>query len=165
MGDIRQHRVVCDFGVKDYYKYYKENNGISSHKVFSGVLRDFHLMVGDVLINYEYSFKMPSRMGVITTKKAKMYVKLDKNGNLTTNYPIDYKATKELWDRDPIAKEQRKKVRFENKHTNGYKYEFKYMNSFANFPNKKIYTMVINRKLKRDFSKFLFKYGEVDRGM
>jgi len=165
MGKVRKHRVVCDYGTKDYYKYYKENNGKVNNKLYSSILRDFHKGVADILINNEYSFKLPARLGVITIKKVKLFVKMDKNGNMITNYPINHKATRELWARDPKAKEAKRRVRFENKHTNGYKYEFKYLNSFANFPNKKIYTMTFNRLMKRTFGSILFREGEVDRGM
>lgn len=160
----RHHNIKSDYGIRDYYKYYHKNGGVESYNVFAKCVREFHTRIGDYLIKNEYTFKLPFKLGGITVRKIKTYVKFDDKGRLRTNLPINWKETNKYWDEHP---EERKKVyiRHENKQTNGVKYSFHYIKKGALYHNKSIYTININRQLKRRFKEYICSVGEIERGM
>jgi hypothetical protein len=69
---------------------------------------------------------MAARMGFLKIVKKKIRIQLNpETGKLDTRYlKPDWKATKELWSKDQLAKEQKKLVYHTNKHTNGYYYRW-----------------------------------------
>lgn len=151
----RNHKVKSHFGVVNYYTYYVDNGGTLTRTQFSNILRNINKAVSEKVLD-GYVFKMPSRLGIIKLSKKKEWVGM-KDGKAVTNRPIDYRATKILWDSDPEAKEQKKLVRFINKHTGGWIYKIMWDRFTANFVNKAVYTMQVNRTLKRELAKRIFE--------
>lgn len=45
--------------------------------------------------------KLPLQMGYIELRKRELSPYIDKNGKVKIPYHPDWKATKELWDKDP----------------------------------------------------------------
>lgn len=161
----RTHAIMSDYGIIDYYKYYRKHGGDLSYQMFSKILRDFNNRVAEIIVNNEYSYKLPAKMGVITLVKKKNFVKFRQN-KVVTNYPVNYKATGELWERDPEAKAAKKLIRYDNRHSNKFSYHFKYLTSQATYTNKSIYKMTFNRqKLKYKVRDLIFKEGELERGL
>lgn len=164
MGEIRQHRIKSDYGIADYYKHYRNSGGTQDRKTYTKTVRRFFELVGDVIINNEYSYKIFGRLGIITVKKIKTYIKF-KEGKLKTNLPINYKETNLLWKNNPEAKKNKKYVYYENKHSNGFKYKFCYLKYTANYANKSLYNLKINRQLKRKLADLIYTAGEIERGL
>lgn len=156
----RNHKVHSDFGANEYYVYYVKNGGTLSRRQFGDILKDLNTAIAEKILD-GYSFKMPSRMGVLSVTKKKEFVDF-KDGKAVTNRPIDFKTTMKLWDENPEAKEQKKLVRFLNKHTNGYIYKIAYNRFYATFKNKSVYSIQVNRYLKRGLAKKIFAGFELD---
>jgi hypothetical protein len=161
--DKRLHRVKCDFGSLDYYKYFIKktgNNHISGIK-FGEVLREFNEHVRERISTKGVEYIMPNRVGKIELRKIKTEVKIDDDGNIINNLPVNWKATRELWAESEKAKEKGTRIRYTNEHTNGHTFRIFYRTSKANYKNKSIYKMKVNRGMKRMLSKSIFA-GRID---
>ena len=156
----RNHKVDSDFGANEYYTYYVKNGGTLNRTDFGNILKDLNLAIGEKILD-GYSFKMPSRMGVLSITKKKEFVDY-KDGKAVTNRPINFKATMDLWAEYPEAKEQKKLVRYLNKHSNGYIYKIAFNRFYATFKNKSVYSVQVNRWIKRELARKIFGGFELD---
>ena len=158
--DTRTHKVHSHFGSDEYYRYYVKNGGILPRGLFGEILREMNLKIADKILD-GYSFKMPARMGVLCVTKSKAFLNYE-DGEVKTNRPIDFKSTLDLWEKNPEAKAQKKLVRFLNKHTNDYIYRIYFNRFFATFKNKSVYSLQVNRWMKRELAKRIFAGFELD---
>lgn len=165
MKETRQHKVISHYGIKDYYAFYRSNGGLVDFKTYRGIIDNFNEAIADVIVNNEYTFKLPAYMGTISVVKKKNKVRLNKDGKMRISFPINWKATMDLWNKDAKAKENKTLIRYENKHTNQHSFSFKYSTWHANYINKSYYTMQFNRqKLKQRLRDLIFKEGNLERG-
>lgn len=167
MVEKRNHKIKSDYGVRDYYKFYRDNGGTLNYATFSRTLKSFDQGVANIIVNNEYSYKLAQGLGIITVKKVKNYVRIGKDGKVKTNYPVNYNATMKLWATNPEAAKAKKLVRYDNRHSNKYTYRFKYIVSgtLAKYKNKSLYKMRFNRQyLKIPLKNLIFKQGEIERG-
>jgi len=160
MTQSRTHKIHSDYGANDYFIYYQRNGGTLDRHVFGVVLKDLNLAIAEEILK-GYCFKMPSRMGVLVVTKKKEFVSF-KDGKAVTNRPIDFPATLKMWEEYPETKEDKKLVRYLNKHTNGYIYKVAYGRAYATFKNKSVYCCQVNRYLKRKLAKNIFAGFEID---
>ena len=157
----RNHKVKSHYGMDDYYKHYKKNtrNAVDS-KTHRNVLREMNKTLGNELATIGYEIKLPKRMGIIRLHKTKSKCWFDK-GKLKTNKPVDFKTTIELWNRNPAAKAKKTLVRYENAHSDGYTFKIFYSKKSANYKNKSIYQIQVNRQVKRKLNESI-KLNKVD---
>lgn len=144
----REHKIKSDFGIDDYYKHYKSKNGKLDSHTFKNVLKDFNKGMYEILCSRDYVFKLPRRLGNITIYKYKNYIKVDENGNIKTNLPIDFNSTMQLWKEDPEARENKTLLRYENSQSSRYTFKIVYDTFNANYKNKNVYKMNFNREFK-----------------
>lgn len=163
-GLIRTHKVISDYGIKDYYKHYNTaTRGTSSkltYKKYSDVLNDILIGISGVMATQMYDFKLPYNLGRIITRKYKPVIKYDDNGEPFIKRPINWAATKALWVDYP----ELKKVQFvyhTNSHSDGYIFVIIYRKHGCMFHNRLYYTAQINRAIKRNISNQIFE-GEFD---
>lgn len=163
----RSHSVKSDFGIKDYYKYYKDNGGKLSTIKYSRVLRSIVTNMCNIVIEKDYRYKLPSNMGIIVIEKYKNKTIKDKKGILRVKYPIDFKSTLKLWKDYPELSEGPKKqlVRFNNEHSGGYTFRIRYKTNKANYKNKSLYFIKFNRGFKLRLRDFINRYGNIDKGI
>jgi hypothetical protein len=157
----REKTRKTDFGILDYYKYYRGLGGKCNKALYSNVIKDINQRVMSEMTS-GYSLKIPERLGIISVFKRMPKTKFS-NGKLVTGRSVDYRATKEMWEEYPETKKQGKVVRFLNKHSEGYTYRICWSRSMAYFTNKSVYTLVINRDVKRGLAKKIF-LGEMSDG-
>jgi hypothetical protein len=160
MTQTRNHKIHSHFGANEYYTFYVKQGGTLSRRQFGEILKDLNYSIGEQILS-GYSFKLPCRMGVLAVTKKKEFVDY-KEGKAVTNRPIDFKATMEMWEKYPEAKEQKKLVRHLNKHTNGYIYKIAFNRFYATFKNKSVYSVQVNRWIKRGLAKKIFGGFELD---
>jgi hypothetical protein len=67
----------------------------------------------------------------------------------------DWVKTKELWDRDPKAKEQKKLLYHNNFKTQGVRYRFTWSKNTVLVINKTLYSFRLSRENKRNLSKLI----------
>mgnify|MGYP003635086132 CR=1 FL=1 len=109
-------RITGDYGIHDYFKYYdsiyceqKTFNAYNvGEKLYKSIIRDFLGEVNDNIIHNNFEFKLPSRLGTLSIKKFKREFKTDENGKIITKFPVDWKTTKDLWEKNPEAKKNKK---------------------------------------------------------
>lgn len=161
--ETRRHSVKSDYGSNDYYRFYKKMNDNSevTRKDYGNIIKDFNTHLRDGLSNKGIDIVMPSRLGRIELRKIKTSVTIDEEGNIVNNLPTNWKATRELWKSNEVAKENNVKIRFTNEHTDGYTFKISYLKSGANYKNKTMYKLKFNRLLKRNLSKSIFE-GNID---
>lgn len=156
----RNHKIKCHYGSNDFYAYYQKMGGILCRKQFGDILKKMNQMISEKILE-GYSFKMPCRMGVLAVTKKKEFLDI-KDGKAVTNRPIDFKSTLELWEKYPEAKEEKKLVRFLNKHSNGYIYKIAFNRFYATYKNKSVYSVQVNRQIKRNLAQKIFSGFELD---
>ena len=162
MSDKRNHIVKCDYGVNDYYRFFKKNNKEKvSRALYGKILKEYNSYLRDKFSNKGEDIVFPYRLGRVELKKKKTEIYIDEEGKIINNLPTNWKATRDLWEKNPKAKAKNVMVKFTNEHSGGYTFKVSYLKSNAVFKNKSIYKIRFNRTLKRNLSKSIFK-GNVD---
>jgi hypothetical protein len=129
-------------------KYYVDK------KKYRNILNDLNEKVMNKIIEQSYEFILPYRLGTLKIIKRKLKIKTDEQGNIIKRkLPVDWKATKELWSKDPKAKEMKIKVFNFNEHFNGYKCIFHWSKGKHNISGLKIYSFTPTRTHKRYLAK------------
>lgn len=151
--ETRDHKVKCHYGIKDYYNSYKKSSKKPvSSKLYSAILKEY-LKLNQINISlFGYIFNLPKRLGRIELRKIKREVKI-KDGKIINNLPINWKGTKKLWSENPEAAKKKVKLRYSNEHSGGYVYRIVYVKYTANYKNKSIYKMQLNREMRRNTEK------------
>jgi hypothetical protein len=144
----RKHRTFSDYGVNDYYKYYKSKGGTLSPKVFGKILKEFNKGLYPIICTPEYVYSLPKRLGTISIVKVKNFIKFTEEGKLITNLPPDWDKTLTLWAENEEARENKIIIRVENKDTERYTFRLFYNKSRAVYRNKSVYKLQFNRGLK-----------------
>jgi len=159
----RIHRATADYGVNDYYREFKLKNKNSkiSRKVYGEIIKEYNAFLRDGLSMKGKDILFPKKMGRAELRKSKTEVKIDANGNIVNNLPVNWKETRKLWLENKVAEEKKIKIRFTNEHTDSHTFKITYLKSKADFKNKSLYTIKFNRQLKRDLSQSIFK-GKID---
>lgn len=145
----RVHKIRNSIGIYDGFKFYRKNRPNVSKYVLTesqyfAITRKVNELLSDNLIQGE-EVKLPHRMGRIEIRKAAGEVRLDVNGNIVTNLPIDWDRTLKLWYEDEESYKDKTLVKVEEKEI----FKVYYNRGFANFNNKSFYEFNVNRDLKR----------------
>lgn len=156
-----------DVGMEDFYRYYKNNfvpKRGSSYDIdgstYRSIISDFNMKIIEKIVKESFDFHIPCRLGILGVRKYKK--KPFKYGDkYVKNLPIDWKSTKELWEKNEEARKNKKLVRYLNKDKGGYIYKIFYFKGTANYKNKSAYKFKSSYKFKEIFKKELEK-GEVD---
>jgi len=90
---------------------------------------------------------LPVRMGTLTIIGRKQIPKIE--GNMVKGLATDWKSTLALWERDPKAKEEKKRIYFFNEHSNGVRYKIGWLKKDATLFDKNIMFFSAVRDLKR----------------
>lgn len=148
--DSRTHKVKCHFGLGDYFKFYnKDTTNPKDKKIFNEVLKDYLKMNQELISIKAYIFMLPQRMGRIEMRKSKKEVFIDKEGNVVNKLVPNWKETRALWEENAEAKLKKIIIRYVNTHTQGYVFRLRYIKNSANFKNKSLYKMQLNREMRR----------------
>lgn len=155
--DKRVHKIKVDYGLYDYFKYYKKNNITSvTAKEFGEIVREFNGFVRDSLSKRGNGYNIPAKMGIIELRKNKAEVTINEDGSIKNTLPVNWQETRKLWNENPEALEKRIKIKFVNSHSDGYTFKFVYLRTRANYKYKSIYRLKFNRQLKRQLSQSIF---------
>jgi len=165
--DKRIHRIKTDYGNYDYYKHFVDNRSsdadceLVSRATFGQIIKEFNGHVRDRISTKGAEYIMPCRIGKVELRKMQTEVKIDDDGNIINNLPVNWRETRKLWAESDKAREKKTKIRYTNEHTGGYTFRIFYRTSKANFKNKSIYKLKFNRTMKRQLSTSIFA-GKID---
>lgn len=156
-------KIKGDFKSIDLYNYYKsliEKNSKYDikQKVFSSIIKDFNetLYQREIVLN-NHEFTIPCRLGTLRIKQFKRRYKIDENNKLISKLACNYKATRELWAKNPKAKENKKLIFHENTHSDGYEFRCHWSKKKSNTPCKSFYQFIPCRTNKRFISECIKK--------
>ena len=113
LKDTRKHKIKCDYGIADYFKFYKENGGKLNAAKFRSILFTFNKNLYPIICNDGYMYRLPKRMGCLAIYQKDAYVRI-KEGKLKTNRQIDWNSTIKLWEEYPELRVKKQYVLFEN---------------------------------------------------
>lgn len=133
------------------YKHYKQNSNSPVKKAcYIDVCNKFMMFLRDTLIE-EGRITFPNKLGtlMIVGKKIKIFYK---NGKPLSLAP-DWKATKDLWEEDAEAKENKTIVYHENLNTDGVRYKTRWFKTNSPVLNKNAYNFILARQFKRAIAK------------
>lgn len=149
---IRNHKHKADYGISDYYKYYKKDvtNPVDS-KEYNKIITAFNTEIKTLIIESNLVYQLPYLGFEVILKKQKRIPRIV-DGKLINNIPPDWKATNELWDKDPEAKEKKLLVRYNNYHTSNYIYRLYFKKFKSKVKNKSLFKFQPNRAFKRQLS-------------
>ena len=103
------------------------------------------LSTGEIII--------PERLGKLSIFGKKVNIRIE-DGEIKGLAP-DWVKTKELWDSDSIAKQNKQLVYHFNEETNGIRYKFAWSKNRVLVSNKTLYNLRMTRSNKRELSKLV----------
>lgn len=158
----REHKIKCDYGLPDYYNFYKKivNNPVSKN-LYTSILKEYLKINHDIVSKKGEPFILPKETGEIVVRKLKKEIEIKKDGSIKNSFPVNWKATKKLWSENINAKKNKTLIRHTNEHTDGYYFLIVYQRRSAKFKGKSYYKMQINRQMQRGLSDPILK-GQID---
>lgn len=162
-------KIPKDYITEDLYEFYKSTakdpvDYKTFHKfLFSkGENKGVISLITDKMLYSAYIWS--SSIGDIFIKKYKPKIKFKPNGDLDirkSHIRVDWANTLKLWQSDPKAREEKRKVFHLNKHSQGYLFKFTWLKRNKPFKNKSVYKFKPVRKLDRELTSIL-KSGRKD---
>ena len=140
-----------EVNTRDSYALYSEivENPVPS-KTYIEIANSYMQFLFEKVIEGE-EVTLPAKMGTISIEGRKREIKSNEEGLLIL--PPNWRATKELWDRNPQAKEEKKIVYCLNEETGGVSYRLHWSRNKIPLENKSLYSLIITRLNKRNISK------------
>lgn len=149
--------IMSDVGTKDYYRHYckrYENRYKVSRTTFTKICREFNEEIMKLMIYENFEFTMPSNLGRLSIKAKQIKLTVDENGNIDMDrLRPDWKATKDLWESDPDAKEKKVLVRHFNEHFGRRNARFVWDKRPCTARNQGLYVFKASRYWKRALAK------------
>jgi len=148
----RIHKIKSHFGLSDFFKFFSKQNDYKIDKnTYNKIITDFNEEIRELIINDNLIYSLPHLGFEVVLKKDKRKPRIV-NGKLINNIPVDWKATNELWNKNPESKKKKLLVRYRNSHTSGYIFRIYFKKFKCNLKNRSLYKFQPNRKFKRQLS-------------
>lgn len=140
--------IKTDLNTRTSYKeiYKKKVENPVPIKTFVDITNGFMKFFCDKLLEGD-ELTLPARLGTLAIKGTKKKLKFDENNKPIL--PPNWRKTKELRERSPEAKAQRKIVYCTNEETNGVVYKISWSKKAVLIENKTIYSLRMTRANKR----------------
>jgi|SRR6187402_979836 len=146
------------YSLRDSYRPYKTQveNPVDI-KIFVSVLNGYMKFLTRKLFE-RGELMLPQKLGNVLIQGKKVNVRIE-DGEIKGLAP-DWVKTKQLWEEDAIAKENKKLVYHFNEDTNGIRYKFRWSTTRYLIPNKTLYGLKMTRTNKRFLSQLVKKGKE-----
>lgn len=142
--------------LRDSYKLYKTVSGAPVDvKIYLKIVAEYNKFLISKVLNGAV-VTLPARLGTLRIIGRKQEIKYDEQGNVMGLAP-DWVKTKQLWDKSPKAKENRKLVYHTNNHTEGVIYRFFWSKKNVLVENKNLFSLRLTRTNKREVNKLLIE--------
>lgn len=137
--------------LRDSYKFYKtESVNPVDVKMYLDIVHGHLKFIVDKVMQGE-EVTLPSRFGTLSIIGKKQNIRFDEQGNVQGLAP-DWVRTKELWDRNEEAKNNKQLVYCTNEHTSNIRYKFLWSKMRVLVTNKTLYALKMTRTNKREVS-------------
>lgn len=150
--------VKTDKNIRTSFGYYKkQTENPVDIKDYIAIVNNFNKFLMDkVLAGFEVV--LPARLGVMSIIGTKQEIRFDANGEPIL--PPDWVKTKELWEKNPEAKEKKTRMFHTNDHTNGIRYKLLWSKRRVLVENKTLYSFRLTRTNKRAISTMVTVEGK-----
>lgn len=144
----RVHKIRNSYGVYDGYKFYrktkpKQRDYILTESQYFSIIRQVNKLLAEEILKGN-AIKLPERMGEIELRKYNSFIKLDDQGKVKTNLPVDWESTMELWYNDRQSYNDKTLVRIEEPEI----FKIIYNKELANYNNKVFYDFTFTKELR-----------------
>ena len=141
------------YNTRDSYVVYK-NMSVNPINIsqYVQIINHFMKFLSSKLLSTG-EINIPERLGKLSIFGKKVNVRIE-DGEIKGLAP-DWVKTKELWDSDPIAKQNKQLVYHFNEETNGIRYKFAWSKNRVLVSNKTLYNLRMTRSNKRELSKLV----------
>ena len=141
------------FNTRDSYVVYKNMsaNPINISQYVQIINHFMKFLITKLLITGEIN--IPERLGKLSIFGKKVNVRIE-DGEIKGLAP-DWVKTKQLWDSDTEAKENKQLVYHFNEETNGIRYKFSWSKNRVLVSNKTLYNLRMTRSNKRELSRLV----------
>ena len=129
-----------------YKRYKKENKNAVGIKDFVEICNNYHKFLMEKVFQ-TYEVTLPCKLGTFQIVGRKTKIRFLENGQ--PNLAPDWKKTKELWDKNPKAREERKRIFHTNDHTGGVRYKLHWSKKRVLVKNKSLFSFRLKRHNKR----------------
>lgn len=139
--------IKTEKNIRDSYRLYKKttDNPVDI-KLYIELANNYNRFIMDK-VQEGYEIVLPMRMGTLSIIGTNQEIKYDEDGN--PKLPTDWQATIKLWNKNPVAKEDKRKVYHTNDHTNGVRYKYFWSKKRITVTNKNLYSLRVTREHKR----------------
>lgn len=161
LNQPRHYSVNNSLGVYDSYKWYRKNKPkdkmyVLTESQYFAIVRKINLLLVEEILEGN-DVKLPCRMGSIELRKYDSNIRVDEEGRVHNNLPIDWSKTLELWYEDEEAYKERTLVKMEEKEI----FKIYYNKSSANYNNRSFYEFTFNKDLRTRLKQKI-KEGAID---
>lgn len=139
----KQFKIRNSYGIRNIYTWIKQNKFFNltpiTEKEFSTLIKEIHqLLINNFIQGHAIVF--PYNMGKLELLKHSTSVKLEDN-KIKVKKPINWYATKKLWENDAEAKKNKTLIRTDV----DYVYKVSYNKSKSKYKNKTFVRFTVNR--------------------
>lgn len=161
VSEHRKHQIRNSFGIYDGYKYYRKNKPVDKKYILTesqyfSITRFINNLLANELSKGN-EIKLPHKMGTIEIRKYEKSIKLDDQGRVITNLPIDWDRTLKLWYEDSEAFNKKTLLKIDEKEM----FKIMYNKEQANYNNQSFYDITFNKELRLKLKRNI-KQGIVD---
>lgn len=155
-------KVTTDFGMGEMYDFYLDNyKNTVTKALYREICKEFNEKALQEVIYEAHDFSMGSRLGSIRVRKFNNTPRLNKEGELSNNFGVNWYETKKLWKEkwpDKSDEEIRNipnkpRILHLNKHTDGWVMKWHWDKITCNVPNQSAYRFEPQRTIKREAAK------------
>ena len=141
------------YNTRDSYVVYK-NMSVNPINIsqYVQIINHFMKFLSSKLLSTG-EINIPERLGKLSIFGKKVNIRIE-NGEIKGLAP-DWVKTKELWDSDLIAKQNKQLVYHFNEDTNGIRYKFAWSKNRVLVSNKTLYNLRMTRSNKRELSRLV----------
>ncbi len=150
-------KLQTNFGIRDYYKYYRQHKGSLLRDSYAQIIRECNNVVVEEVLENAEEFTLPGGIGRISFRKRKTRSKAV-SGKVYTSALVDWKKTMLLWEDDLIARRNKITIKYNNMHTG--RYSFRVAMFKRTFKNNEYFAFRFKRSFKRKFAKRVFTYNK-----
>ena len=149
----RNHKIINSLGIKDAYYYYRKNRPkekkfVIDEKTHAIIIRRINELVADK-ISKGYEIRFPYKMGGILIESFEISPKINNEGKLVFNAPIDWDSTLKLWYESEEDRKNKTLIKTEKRNI----YKIIYNKKNINYKNKGYVTFSATRELKQKIKK------------
>lgn len=151
-------KTPADYHTKDMYKFYRatvEEGLRCDYSTYSKVVNMCNKLLTDAVLEDACTITLPVRFGTLGVRKTKMSTAFNK-------MPVDWNATKKLWEENPEAKANKTLVKHLNEDRKGYIYKIHWSKKGMNAHGHKLYKFKPAKHFRKRLPEILKNNKNID---